>query len=1564
MPKVKKSCFSLNSDKNIGLSLPANLTLSGVLERAPFFRPAAAENDPTLLGWWLPEATQTKEFLSTSVKVASAEAIVALGVIRSVMDANLVAPTRLDDPNMVEWARLLAGTDGVPEGWAVLPNGIYATRTWQTDVRDRENLKKSAETWVRLLGIASRELANDLNPLLPTLHRVVYEALLNVHEHAYASGENKPAWLAATVMPVAVQRELLVEDDNKNSKSAFDPREIGWLDSADGTRVLEIAIGDSGTGIPRTLAEAAAKHWPDLHARLTSLSAGTNRFTALRAELHADLCDHAFRHYSTRKKEFTPPFLKAHWRGLYRCYRQIVDWGGCIALTSGRGRAGYTARGRQTTDFKNLLPTPGDFPGTLWVIRLPLPASRITRSATSKAIVPKPEVRWSNVIAWQDPKLDFPRPQEIEEPKSVAEHAPLTAIALPFSEVIAGTQELQEYQIATGQLVDFLANRGAEEDAVPVFCFGKSPEDWRRQLQAVEPNTSHLLPGEGPPRLVGWMELDGTVQWGVAGVIAEEHTALLQQMESSGEAIVASAAERHLAEELAAHHPRHLHWDSVSGTLRLPLHGARLALADHTWALRAAWSQHWARSDVRKEVVTEKEGYAILLATGTRVSSHFSVFRLLHQSRLLTAVLGNAFARQLATVLATSLRPAVVIDQPASRYICHALLEETSCVPEVFAVQDIVVAPHRPAMTVVFTDAVFQGRTVSRTIADLRRLGVEVLLVVTCADLRRTQRGQPIENIPVISLVDASGFTTNEITDPTGLKEIQTDAITHVVVEHEPSRFLNLASKPEPQSFLDAHPELFAVGYHRLSGRVHTVTLPVRGFVKDGEVAKTAASWMAEEIRSGLESLGVLPLLRDVAFFTRFDAKTGKLEVATELARALRRVAEEHNRMFLVRLPAAYHESHAIFPQPGSDLFVDCKELEPEQLGFDSRRVPADDYIGIYLDDAAVTGNSLRDFVHRVTHADRPRPSALLALAIVNRLSPGEVRFLDLCDRFGTGADGAEFIPFAYRYVFNLQVRSRPGRYMAGHPQLEAVFESLHFHHPTLRRYVGALRERWHAPLDKQPALHLFCPKVAPAPVSTAAMQLRHLLALNQQNEPVVLEIMQRLQILTNEATADPSVLTVLALEPSLLSEPPLRQFGREMLVSLAIRVLQSDKLVARKSDGLAVLAAFPRAFIDNYRSFAPAVLADTQLFLQLATHLLAHVRPATQNVVLPTLENLSSSAKDRQFWLHRILSAADRMDGTVAVIRTRNDAQRAIHLLGSHFSHHARSLLADWDMLEESLRNLTQRWRIVASIERRRADLDGCRRGAAFATHVVLPCFPALLNYLNWQGPDEVIEKFKAKHAEAQERLVEFQRLIPADVENFDHARVKVISAAFQALLRATWFGTTTDRLLCGDAPRQETGPLAQALPQVFSAPASLLARIGESVIGNPTPFVHLRELRKGHYQMTIVPVPIETLEHIFRLLLLNVVECGDPLSLQITPQLQTNGDGTLTWRVTLTNTVTRQSNPNGQHLGLPLAEEDGRPYGVVLNCGYQRGGREYVTVVSIPDAIQLDQTIPRFEP
>jgi len=1166
----------------------------------------------------------------------------------------------------------------------------------------------------------------------------------------------------------------------------------------------------------------------------------------------------------------------------------------------------------------------------------------------------EPHLSWETIVPWdewsarRDISLGV---QQID----AAKESEVAAIVMPFVEIITDTTDVLPHQVGVGQMINFLDNKLSHR--VPVICFANSTDGWRQHFRAIAPDTHEIRENMEAPRLVGWMSADGRIEWAIAGVILEPNQDFVLQLEETGEAVAKTPEEKLLALDLAAHQANHLKWNEEAATLKLPLHNARVKIEDHQRAVLVAWKVYWQSPDIRKSVLTEKEGCAILLATGTRIRRHFSVFRLLQQSSLLTEALGAIFARILQMQLEMTQRLVIVIDQPASKYMCHALfVNKATSMPDVLSLEEVSRAQAKPSKVVLFADAILKGHTFRTAVEKLISMGIAVRCVVTCADLRAQKAKSEFFDIPVISLIDVSDLEPEIISNGnSNLRDIQIDAITHVPIDQRSSPFVDLAWGHDVRAFLEDNPELFSVGYQRLSERTHIITLPLGRVFQSESHASHVVKWIVLEVSRRIKSMGLTSVGHSIAIFSRYDSKIGELE--NPLVHELQEVLKGNEGIFFVRLPAAYRDAHSFFPHHGFDLFADCKDKTGVEFSNQGRK-PKSGYIGIYLDDATVTGNSLRDFLNRAMEQTEPKPSGIVALAVVNRLSPGEVRFFELCKELQSSGRPYLKVPFLYSSIFNLQVRSQRHQLVAGHRLLDEIVESKLFHHPDLSDYVGSLRKQYRSARSKVAWRHLFAPNEQSAVVSTGAVRFRHLLALNQQNEPVIVEIMNLLQSLTDPKVLDASLLTVLAIEPALLLEPTLRQFGREIIIRLAIHTLNGSECIARKSDALAVLATYPEAFIDHFAEFAPFVLEEKSLSTQLAVHLLANVAPRSESDYPPELPDLTTKATEGQAWLHRMMKVAKRAQELTNKIQKRKPAEQAIFTLGSHFTSHSQTNNADWRVAWISLDNLVQRWSKLASIQRRTDELASCRRQAIFAERILLPAFPALIHFLEQEIEHDGVEALQSACLTAHDKLHEFVAVLPTDVSGFVLDRAKLALHRLEQLRQATWMTQIpSDRILSGQEILGDCGPLAKWFPKAFCAPSALLVRIGESMFETNATFAEFQEFGPKKHWITIAPVPTKILDQILRLLFQNVAIHGITSSLRVSHIHPADHD----WTVRIANKASKPSNlDNGTGRGLQVAKDHAERYGIVLKIEQPSDpDQEWVALLTIPNVFKIDQEI-----
>jgi len=1534
--------------------LRGSLTLSRLLDACPWFVPAKNKEHSLQLGWRL-ALPMRKQILSVSrISGLSAESTVAFGAICGVFpdEDSIALSIPPKSRPATPWERILGGSSQEKGEWELLPTGGAGLPLETIDAGAPDQIQQLGEILTDRILKAPGESGRQILRLRNVLRRLLTEVLMNVHEHAYPQDVPRRAWFSAAL----VRGEVL--QNTRAAEGIYDQAERDWLIRIRNNEVLEIAIADAGVGIPASLAPASINLLPSLTKGLQSISAGRIKFKEQRRQIHTELCDHAFRHFSTRRKEFETEHHRLNWRGLYRCYRQVVELGGTISITSGQGRAGYIPTLDGTSRFAKPLDTKGDLPGTLITVCIPLPPRQRSlpprlSAANQQLQIHEKVLHWSKL---KEAQIGGVLSASADELKG----AEYVGVAFPFASIGEESKPANVTMLTDLELR--LAIERLQQHVVPILCFVSSNEDWRIGLRHFVVDEKWKVDTDGPPRLVGHVTQEGAVQWGFAGAIPEIAQGALESFENTGRWEMGDDKEpvvKRLFQELRAHYPKAVVWNSDIKSFRLVPYQACLSVHDFHEILDAAFHQYWQTQPVRDEVVTEGGDKVILLTTGTRVRRHFSAFKMLNQSEPLTLALGRLLGYHLHEVSPAD-ENIIVIDQPGSRYIAHALLDNVGAEHKVYAVEDLVkyVGATRPV--VVFSDAVLHGRTAEHAVEEIRRLGFTVAKVIACVDLRMSDAGKTIARVPFVGLATPKGFDVEEVDDFSGMEEMQTDVLTNVVVPSSESAFLNLSDNKERSVLLQKHPELFCLGFHLRGGRTHTASLPFSRLLEVSDPL-IIANWICDSVKEHQDTIGFQLHGCDVVVFTPFDSRVSG--VINHVATRLQRPLFGANNTFLVRMPVAHAGSHSIFPPADSNPLSGCTEIGAGRFAFAGTERPESGYLALYLADASVTGNSLRHFLHRVVTAAKPEPNAVIAVVGINRLSPGEIRFFDLCDTLGQRH--SKDIPFAYDYLFSLQVRSRPATTPAHHPLLDAVLTEPLLAVGELRDYLESLRRQSSEISDGDGLKHLFCPAGSKSQyvISAQAVLFRHLLALNQQNEPVILEILRLLKLMTAVGTEDPSILCVLALEPSLLLNAPLRQFGSPLLIELALRVLrQKEHPVSLRSDALVVLAGYPHALVNHFSAIANEILEDNTLRLQLAVHLLEgdlHRNDIATTVIdnyisLPSAKHLDLARRLRD--LLQVCSSINRLNRPA---HRDTECREVVRRLGSQMLHHASGIEDDWDGLGTNLSSLAVYWQTIASEQRRSAALDHCQRGITFAETTILPGFAALAFYARDVANIKLAHRLDDAYSLAQTHLSEFRRYCPSSGKRMTMDDALKLDRYFSLLRETTWLSPTTERLLGGQPPEAKAGSLPQAFPKLFSAPLPLLGRVAEEIFQTHTRLNSIPDFisRSKASILTVCSVPVAQLRHIYWLLLDNIRRCGHLDSISDNQKhFRESAEDTYVWQITIKNVV----KPNAKHgdgVGLDEARRAGDPFGIKIDSSEMSTGL-WSTVIAIPRCFTMQRT------
>ena len=1477
----------------------------------------------------------------------SAEAAAGLAAMHSILGK--AEPILSVNSSRNPCEKILAGERNHSSPWVSLVLGGAAMPVREVDVSKVDDIASAVENMLGDILKVKGPVREHFPKLKEVFNRTLTEALLNVHEHAYLPGSPNRAWVSVVCFPAGAmpyETETTLSDQEKD-----------YLRPLQDKYVLEIAVADAGIGIPRTLAASAESIMPELLNHVRHVSSGRNVYEVSRAKIHAALCYYSLNHYSTSKNEksktFKTPEHALNWRGLYRCYRQVAELGGSIAVTSGRGRAGYASFKEEIRPFQVVTLGETDFPGTLLSIRLPLPivrrTSHVPKSQSATAPIkmqeePIPLGRMENLTGFDPVK-------EARFEKALQ----FVSVTTPFVELTLETDSIKPNTLPFPKFRQIIRNVALH--SIPIFCFLEMRPDWKAHLRAFTASEKWSSAFDGPPRLVGFLTAKREIHWVFVGAIPQEAEQAVLQLESQGRVSRRnmSSIVKTLCHELLSHHPNAIFWDAGSHEFGLHHHHALMLLPDYLRALTSAFNQFWAIETVKAEVITSKRGKVILLPTGTCVRNHFSVFKLLNHCPALTGALGRAFGSRLDEIFEGG-RITIVLDQPSSRYVAHALLEDIEGAFDTYSVDELVGRDLPTSNVVLFADSIFKGHTASRAVEEIRSLGYQVSDVIAVADLRADRSPSKIAGAPFWSLIIPEGFEA--IVVPVSGKEdkIQTDAITNVPLLETASTFVEITEDEERRQLLINNPKFFCAGYHVRSGRTHTYSIPLRGLLTHDSGEGNLAEWFVRLITRNLQKLGKSTTRRDLVLFSWFDSRVGTL--VERVAALLREPPHEVGGVFSVKMPIVYRGQDIIYPRAGSDPLAGCSEIVSDGFSFVGRSRPNEGYIAIYLADSAVTGNSLREFLYRLTKAQNPNADVVIAIVGVNRLNPAEVRFFELIHGLSGMADHR--LSFAYDYLFTLQIRSVPGRGPIWNPLLEAALTDPGLRVGELRDYIAQIALRAEQLENQNPLLHLFCPEASPETLPYEVVRFRHLLALNQQNEPVTIDIIALVDKLTKESTEEPALLTVLALEPDLLNDPPLRQFARPAIMRMAVRVLRNpDRSLALKSDALTVMAAFPHGLKQNLTDVASEIFATPTLWRQLAVLLLVQQRRLGEPAA-PLIEAcLAFPFKDKAIAanLSHTVSVATELQRANREQGRNSDYGTRIQNLGSHLLHHAESLERDWDGVDLYLFSLIGEWREndPSDVVRKSKVIDLLSRGCKFAQNIIIPSFTSIAYFARHQAQVELANSLEDGQIGALGQLRTIENLIPSEPALLTKDLARRLFNAFQKLRKTTWYSPSSERLSRSDFSANAVGALPKAMNDVFSAPSNLLINVAEEIFGAVESFLPSGEFRSGDtpLHLTVCPVPRETVEHIFRLLLNNIRERTDVEPVVAIPAgyplPSSDGTGTHTWAIEIFNNIDRH--PSGTGRGIEIARSRASRYMVRIESSPLTENKVWRTMIAIPN-------------
>lgn len=1204
-----------------------SLSVVRAVDRSLIQPSAQCDADKYQLGWAVRDLRrQSLQISVEALEYATAEGMVSLLMLREAvrMFGKRELAFQYQTPDSL-WERMLC-TDPLPVwgskenvSWLRGEKSAFAVLPpTKIDVSEPSGIAAIVDEILSSVDTGKlRPERMDWPAIRPALRSALVEVLLNVSEHAYLEESACQALLSMTITHVP-----RVSGKDVQELTGVSLAEIEWLENIRRGRgfILEVAIGDWGIGIPRSLFEHASENTEWFEASVTQLSSATKAYKTARFELHKQLCAHAFRHDSTRKRrqDFANEAVRLGIRGLHRSWQHLRALKGSMVICSGQGRFGYAWFEKGTQVCEPDKPRPADLPGTLVVLRIPLFGPR---EAT-----PQKETFGTPLIQLDlCDQLVSPRPVLVDTPEDRGDgRIPMTPVVYPFCRL-----EVQNDQASLFRRI--------EEASTPTvgLLFADVPDSILSGLRYVD--YQGQTTDFGIPRLLCiWVPGLLRSQWRMVGAISygEEGERICDALERDGHVAMAgfSAKVREWILELTRLLPSLFYHDAGSDSLRSRFHDADLDTDSFRTYLNKAFPMVLTKylpqlldptnrtlgqtapgtygPPSRGFVFEASKNAAIRLPTGRLVRRLLSVPALLLTMPVLKGALRDLLRRMLYSKGGMREAICLVAEGPASYYVACSLLPGNEYYITGFppAMPSRGVASER--RWILFADAVFREQTLERRIAEMSEMGFSPEVVIVALDIRGPETaGRSISEVPVFSLLetdfDAQPLSVEESGASSLSQVIELDAVLRTpIIPYERSRYADLSDKPEQGEVFNHHPELFRHGFHVINGRVHTISISTGRLVR--EHRDVVIQWLQNELNRLLSTLGPTDYPRDLILFYRQTSNVATIaEGFGRLLAEKERLSIPYDAVFGCRLVGVPDQARQIFPLHEEHLLSDVTYLNNDLAG----RAPKAGYIGVYLDDAAVTGGSLRDLLNKACRQPDPTlPSALLAIVLVNRLSPAENRFFELCPEFTTSKatnTSPSSIQFRLGQILRLQVKSSErGAETVLHDFVRPLLEHRHEMHPRLRKYLDKLHARLDAILklgrniktEIEPIRHIFYPEsyLADVSVSFRTARIRHLLALHQQNEGVLSELL--IEIASAVERNDYTLVSLFALDPSLLDEDPIASMCLPGLRHLSLSLLASDCDPSLKSDAIAVIAGMPGQLPRAITEILPLVWSSDEL--------------------------------------------------------------------------------------------------------------------------------------------------------------------------------------------------------------------------------------------------------------------------------------------------------------------------------------------------------------------------------
>jgi len=1278
---------------------------------------------------------------------------------------------------------------------------------------------------------------------------VLYEALLNICEHAYASKQERVVFGAITATPVPVPAQL-------ERLGFVSDAELEWFAAVQGYgMMLEVSIADYGLTVPATLCLAFENRHPHSLESVKSANLRTHVGKAIRADVQGSIARWAFHHLSTRKTSRDIPNEAAflNWRGLHRAMNLAASERGCIVMRTGQARTGYCFTETAQVEIHPRNPEKQhEFPGTGLVLRIPIPLNRISVG------VFEPSATDADITA-----IGGFRRCSDAVPLSGGGKPRLICVTHPFRALsIKDISELRRRAVPPSDIeVHTFLRLEPDADADSILA----------SLAAYDRDISLSI--FGVPRLISIYDSEQHLHWKFIGLIPEFARAFIRDLESKGyvEMLSDPALEEFGREMVATYSPFLSLQDRA---VRLVPFRHRLLQEDYGTALQMAFKE-WAAVNPGSWLFAQP-GKAVLLPTGRRVEKFVSVLKLLYENPPLAQAIGGRLQAIMAALHSKYHNLALVTDCEASYFIARFLLKGYERRSDIYVglPKDSDDSERNYA---AFVDCISKGQAVAGLLKGTPRC----VAAICAVDLRQgnptTTADSDVSYFPLLRYP----FDPKEIADKSlevNNEAYGVDTVTHIPMREQSAEELLLGTNRNREEFLRDNPDIFRYGMHRSGGRIHVVSLDTEKFIARDRTK--LVNWIGQVFLENMREVAHASKLPDVVVFTRNEAHT------KDLVEELGKLLGEHgfDNVFNAVLPFVPRGTREVFGRPTPELFQRLRRLTLGQLPLLDEPGP---FIALYLDDACVTGKSLLNFLIQTSIAKREQtPLAIMVVPIMSRLSPAEEFFYTKIISHTTGQNNDLGIPFYFRPLFRLQVRSYET--LEATPAFQLLSELLPHKLSligSLREYVEALESAFLAEFlnidrDKEPVsvrrhpFHSVHSSSGP-PVSIRAVHIRHLIALQEQNAGVMRQLLQ--EVLVGCLERDHTLCTMIAVEPILLGIPPLQRECSSDITTLALDAVRSSECDAgTKSDALIVLFA-QGVSAEVLVALVPSLTDHRELIDQLLVSVLLAIRKGTlrSGNLLVSLEEHSSSIAP-ELYGHVEASVKSFEQSTRATYTNYLEASRSIAHMVAYTSYHGAGVsvlkvLTTWLTSDESERD----------VKPGSAVRDICDAAVSLVENELLTALDALMFWAQYNGDDHVRGQLGGQIMQLTTAVNHFKtyvRCLPEGavgkhvVENIA-TRWKQVRE--HSVTRAT-IHILSKRLTSNRV--EVLPPIDCWLPRYFCLPVEVVSELAVSrgLTMEPT-------LEWDRKQLALVPISFEVVARLFDLLLTDMEQHGRPETFKV---------------------------------------------------------------------------------